>query len=86
MRILATSREGFGVPDEQLWPVRSLDVGAGIDSAAVSLFVERAQSIAPRFSMVTPMKPPQSPRFAAPRWDPFGHRVGGLADGVDDRQ
>ena len=30
----------------------SLDVGAGIDSAAVSLFVERAQGIAPGFSMV----------------------------------
>ena len=30
----------------------SLDIGAGIDSAAVSLFVERAQGIAPSFSMV----------------------------------
>ena len=52
VRILATSREGLGVPDEQVWPVRSLDVAAGIDSAAVSLFVERAQSIAPNFSIV----------------------------------
>ena len=51
VRMLATSREGFGVADEQLWPVPSLDVGAGIDSAAVSLFVERAQSVAPRFSL-----------------------------------
>ena len=51
VRILATSREGLGVADEQLWPVPSLDVGAGIDSAAVSLFVERARSVAPRFSM-----------------------------------
>jgi hypothetical protein len=32
--------------------VRSLDAAAGIDSAAVSLFVERAQGIAPGFSMV----------------------------------
>ena len=40
--ILATSREGLGVADEQVWPVPSLDVGAGIDSAAVTLFVERA--------------------------------------------
>ena len=46
MRVLATSREGLGVADEQLWPVPSLDVGAGIDSAAVSLFVERARSVA----------------------------------------
>ena len=51
--ILATSREGLGVADEQLWPVPSLDVGAGIDSAAVNLFVERAHSVAPRFSMAT---------------------------------
>jgi predicted ATPase len=49
--ILATSREGLGVADEQLWPVPSLDVGAGIDSAAVNLFVERARSVAPRFSL-----------------------------------
>jgi predicted ATPase len=52
VRILATSREGLGVPDEQVWPVRSLDTAAGIDSAAVSLFVERAQGMAPSFSMV----------------------------------
>jgi predicted ATPase len=52
VRILATSREGLGVPDEQVRPVRSLDAAAGIDSAAVALFVERAQGIAPGFSMV----------------------------------
>ena len=51
VRILATSREGLGVADEQLWLVPSLDVGAGIDSAAVELFVERARSVASRFSM-----------------------------------
>src|SRR5262249_58808593 len=43
-KIVATSREGLGVADEQLWPVPSLDVAAGIDSAAVSPFVERAQA------------------------------------------
>jgi predicted ATPase len=48
--ILATSREGLGLADEQLWPVPSLDVDAGIDSAAVALFVERARNVAPRFS------------------------------------
>jgi predicted ATPase len=52
VRILATSREGLAVPDEQVRPVRSLDAAAGIDSAAVSLFVERAQGIAPAFSIV----------------------------------
>jgi predicted ATPase len=49
--ILATSREGLRVADEQLWPVPSLDVGAGIDSAAVALFIERAQAVSPGFSV-----------------------------------
>lgn len=40
--ILATSREGLGVTEEQIWPVRSLS-----DDAAAELFVERAGSIAP---------------------------------------
>ena len=52
VRILATSREGLGVPVEQVRPVRSLDAAAGNDSEAVSLFVERALGIAPGFSMV----------------------------------
>ena len=51
VRILATSREGLGGADEQLWLVPSLDVGAGTDSAAVTLFVERARSVAQRFSL-----------------------------------
>jgi predicted ATPase len=53
VKILATSREGLGVADEQLWLVPSLDLGAGIDSAAVTLFVERAHSVASRFSVAT---------------------------------
>ena len=52
VRIVATSREGLGVVNEQLWPVPSLDVGAAVDSSAVELFVERARSVAPRFSVV----------------------------------
>jgi predicted ATPase len=51
VKILATSREGLGVVDEQLWLVPSLDVGTGIDSAAVTLFVDRARSVASRFSL-----------------------------------
>ena len=51
VRILATSREGLGIADEQLWPVASLDVGAGVDSAAVTLFVERARNVTPHFSL-----------------------------------
>jgi predicted ATPase/class 3 adenylate cyclase len=51
VRILATSREGLRVPDEHLWPVPSLDVGAGVDSSAVALFIERTQAVSPRFSV-----------------------------------
>ena len=51
VRVLATSREGLGVADEQVWLVPSLDVGGGIDSAAVNLFVERARGVSARFSV-----------------------------------
>src|SRR6476619_354058 len=53
VRMLATSRGGEGVGDEQVWLVHSLDVGAGIDSAAVNLFVERAASVTSGFAMAT---------------------------------
>ncbi len=49
--ILATSREGLGVADEQVWPVPPLDVGSGNRLCGGELFVERAQG-SPRFSMV----------------------------------
>ena len=65
VRILATSRENLGVAEEQLWPVPSLDVSAGIDSAAVSLFVDRARSVAPHFSLATPEEGPRWRRSAA---------------------
>jgi predicted ATPase len=42
VRILATSREGLRVPDEQLRPVPSLDIA----SSATTLFVERAGAVA----------------------------------------
>ncbi len=45
VRILATSREGLGVSDEQAWPLRSLDLGSSAE-----LFVERARNVAPGFS------------------------------------
>jgi predicted ATPase len=51
VRIVATSREGLGIPDEQLWLVPSLDVCAGSDSASATLFVERAHSVASGFSL-----------------------------------
>jgi predicted ATPase/class 3 adenylate cyclase len=51
VRVLATSREGLGLAQERVRPVRSLDAAAGVDSPAVCLFVERAQGIAPGFSL-----------------------------------
>lgn len=54
VKVLATSREGLRVADEQTWLVPSLDTGAGTDSAAVALFVERARGQASQFSMATP--------------------------------
>ena len=52
--ILATSREGLGVNDEQLWRVPSLDVSSGTQSAAVNLFVDRAHSVVSDFSLAQP--------------------------------
>ena len=52
--ILATSREGLGVGEEQLWRVPSLDVNSGTESAAVNLFVDRAHSVVSDFSLAQP--------------------------------
>jgi predicted ATPase len=52
--ILATSREGLGVSEEQLWRVPSLDVTSGTESAAVNLFVDRAHSVVSDFSLAQP--------------------------------
>ena len=54
VRILATSRQGLRVPDEQLWPVPSLDIQRGVASSAVALFVQRAQALAPGLSLTDP--------------------------------
>jgi predicted ATPase len=53
VRILATSREGLGVADEQLWPVPALDVNAGVDSEAATLFAERARHVSPKIAFST---------------------------------
>ena len=51
VKIVATSREGLRVEDEQLWAVPSLDTDSGLDSSAVSLFRDRAQAIARNISL-----------------------------------
>jgi predicted ATPase len=50
IRILATSREGLRVADEQLWPVPSLDTESDSGSDAATLFVERAEAVVPGVS------------------------------------
>ena len=45
--VLATSREALMIDGERSWPVPSLGVDAGQESAAVELFVERARDVAP---------------------------------------
>ncbi len=52
--ILATSREGLGVGEEQLWRVPSLDVNSGTESAAVNLYLDRAHSVVSDFSLGQP--------------------------------
>jgi predicted ATPase len=87
VKVLATSREGLGVADEQLWLVPSLDVDAGTDSAAVSLFVERARSVAQRFSLAGADETAAVVDICRRLDDiPLAIETGGLADGVDDGQ
>ena len=50
VKILATSREGLRLADEQLWPVPSLD-RAGVESSAANLFLERAHAVAADISL-----------------------------------
>ena len=52
--ILATSREGLGVADEQQWRVPSLEVRSGPESAAVILFLDRAHSVVSDFALDQP--------------------------------
>ena len=54
VKVLATSREGLRLGDEQLWPVPSLDVAKGVESSAASLFVERAHGLVPGISLSAP--------------------------------
>ena len=65
VKIFATSREGLRVDDEQLWPVPSLDVDSGPDSAAATLFIDRAQAVSPGVSLSAHPRVPLCWRSAA---------------------
>jgi predicted ATPase len=47
VKVLATSREGLRVADGRLWPVPSLNTEGESDSAAATLFTERAEAAVP---------------------------------------
>ena len=56
VRVLATSREGFGIGGEQVWPLRSLSLPDAGDplaatSDAVLLFEDRARAARPQFEL-----------------------------------
>ncbi|OBG91157.1 cyclase [Mycobacterium sp. E136] len=46
VKVLATSREGLALNDEQVWPVRSLELAAAVD-----LFIQRAHNVAPGMAL-----------------------------------
>jgi len=84
--ILATSREGLRLADEQLWPVPSLDTHRGADSTAAVLFVERAQAVAPTFAL-SGTDDAGAVAEVCRRLDghPPGHRAGRVANAIHDR-
>jgi predicted ATPase len=51
VKVLASSREGLRLPAEHLWSVPSLDIADGSGSAAVALFVERAEAANAAFGL-----------------------------------
>ncbi len=51
VKVIATSREGLRVDAERLWSVLPLDIEAGPASAAVELFVARAQAVVAAFDL-----------------------------------
>ena len=61
LKVLVTSREGFGIAGERVVPVRSLtlpsqvteDVQALTASESVRLFVDRAKEVAPEFALTS---------------------------------
>ena len=74
------------ISDEQLWRVPSLDVNSGAESAAVNLFVDRAQSVVSDFSLAQ-LGEADAVVEICRRLDgiPLAIELA-LADGVDDGQ
>ena len=78
VKILATSREGLALADEQVWPVRSLAI-----DAAVELVHRTGSSRGPGIDV---RRCERGGRYLpTARRNPVGHRIGGVADVVDGR-
>ena len=87
VKVLATSREGLGVADEQVWPVPSLDVGGGNRLCrGESVCRTRPQLRAALLDSQGRRGGSGGGDLPSPRRDSVGHRVGRLTDGVDDRE
>ena len=83
VRILATSREGLGIPGEIVWSLRSLPVqpadwqpalptagnGAFGEFAAVQLFLERARAAEPTFQIADFGHSSDRSDLSTGRWD-----------------
>ena len=83
VRVLATSREGLRVEEEQLWPVSSLDTNSGVDSSAASLFLDRAHTVARGVPLIR--RQCRGGDMPTTRRDSIGHRVGRLSPALHVR-
>ena len=83
--VVATSREGLGVGGEHLWAVPAFDLSDGASSAAVELFMERADAVVAGFRPGVRRRHGGRRRdLSPPRRNPSGNRADCGADVVDD--
>ena len=83
---LATSREGLRLADEQLWPVPSLDVRAGVESSCgESLRRACSRCRTRQFADRLRARGCRGRDLSPPRRNPVGDRVGRLTHAVHDR-
>ena len=83
VKVIATSREGLRVDDEQLWPVPSLDAAAG--SIFCRIAVRRARARGRAGHLAGDARRRCHRDLPPPRRDPVGDRVGRIAAAVHVR-
>ena len=82
--IVATSREGLRLADEQLWPVPSLEMRKASIRRRPTLFVERAGLLRRPFHCRDPARRSGGGDLSPTGWHPAGDRVGRIAHAVHD--